>query len=403
MNPLFATDLIFRIVSLFLILVLLLCLPRIVTGQGKQPGESTSDSSKKSILKIELFDGESIKGQLFLPKNTNQVKSLVIFVHGTGPGTYLNKRKSGKRIFNYFDYFGEALASKSVAFFSYNKRGVTIGDKPPMYDEVNREKFRKVVSSIESKDLASIVDELKKSEALKNANVLLLGGSEGTVVAAMVAEQFPEKVDGLLLFGYAHENMYDIIAWQYSGAASMIRLNPIFDSNDDGKISKSEYESDEAEIAKQRKSLMQNVGFQVLDVNKDEVLTKDDFAIRTRLLHNMLLYKLEQNDEDWIWDNYFRISIPWLKEHFVLEPNKTRLPKLDLPIYIFHGTNDAHVPVSSLKDLEQRFKSLSKDNLKTFEFKDHDHNLNFDHWLSHDEPSPGLAKIIKIASEFSEN
>jgi len=37
------------------------------------------------------------------------------------------------------------------------------------------------------------------------------------LIAAMVAERKVEEVDGLLLFGYANDNMLDIIKWQLSG------------------------------------------------------------------------------------------------------------------------------------------------------------------------------------------
>jgi pimeloyl-ACP methyl ester carboxylesterase len=95
--------------------------------------------------------------------------------------------------------------------------GGIIGHPAPMFDEVDRDKFREVVPSVETDDLASIIDVLKKDKQLDDAKVFLLGWSEGTMIASLVAEKFPDKVEAILLAGYAHENLYDIIAAQFSG------------------------------------------------------------------------------------------------------------------------------------------------------------------------------------------
>lgn len=363
--------------------------------------EADDSATAKSIHNLRLNDGEVLKGQLYLPKDAKTVKTLVIFVHGTGPATYLNKRKSGSTTFNYFDYWGTGFNNRGVAFFAYNKRGVTMSDQPPNYDKVDREKFRKVVPHTEVDDLAVIVEQLKANPSLKDARAVLLGGSEGTVIAAMCAEEHPDKIDAILLFGYAHENMYDIIAWQHSGRASMLNLNPVFDIDGDKTISKEEYESDDGKAVKYRKRVMQDVKFEFLDSNNDGKLAADDFAARLEFRQKMLMNNLEKGNEDWIWNYYFRISVPWLREHFALEPNKSRLARLDLPIYVFHGDQDPHVPVEGVYDLEKRFKALGKTNLKTFVFEDHDHNLNFMEWVNDSRIPAGVERILEVAAEFN--
>ena len=363
--------------------------------------ESGQENDDKEIVEVKLDDGEFAKGQLYLPTtNTDKpIKKLVVFVHGSGPGTYLNKRKSGKEVFNYFDYWGERFNELGVAFFSYNKRGVTMSDEPPYYDQVDREKFRKVVPHIEVNDIKTIVGRLKQHRRLADAKVTLLGGSEGTIVAAMVAEKHPDSVDALIFFGYAHDNLYDVIAWQHSGSSSMLNLNPVFDTNGDKKIDKEEFESDETGPTRMRKQ-MKNVRFDFLDADKDGSLTAKDFAVRTKLHHNMLMYHFGKGNEDWIWQNYFRISIPWLKEHFELEPNRSRLTRLELPIFILHGELDPNVDVEGARDLQKRFDVLGKNNLSVHTFADHEHNLNFSHWIQTGEMSKGVAKIFEIVDDL---
>ena len=361
-----------------------------------------TNSHLHEIVEIELADKERLKGRLSLPHSETEspVETLFIFVHGTGPGTYLTKRKRGDTTFNYFDYYAEEFNDLGIAFFSYNKRGVTNGDTPPYFDKVDREKFRRAIPSVEVSDLGVIIDSIKRNKRLADCNIVLLGHSEGTMIAAMAAKAFPDKVDALFLGGYAHENMYDIIAWQNSGHASMLKINPIFDADKDGKISKPEYESDDKRVANFRKGAMQGAGFAVLDFSKDGLLTAEDFGARQQVMHKMLLYNIAKENEDWIWKNYFRVSIPWLQEHFSLEPNKTRLTRLDLPIYIFHGSDDAHVPAEGVRDLERRFTTLGKTNLQTFIFKDHGHNLNFGEWVLNDEKPAAYTKLFEVAKQL---
>lgn len=367
---------------------------------SEQQEEKKEQKHDQSIIDVTLGDGEQIKGRLCLPEGTTKIRTTIVFVHGTGPGTYLTKRKFGDKELNYFDFLANEFNDRGIGFFSYNKRGVTNSDKPPYYDQVDREKFRKVTPLLEADDLAPIIKTLKQNSRVSESQIILLGWSEGTIVAAVAAEKHPDSIDAIFLAGYAHENIYDIITWQFSGAASMINLNPTFDKDEDGQISQDEYDSGDEIPKKFRKQVMKGAEFEVLDADKNGQLNKDDFAIHSKFMHQMLLHNTADGNEDWIWNNYFRISIPWLQEHFALEPNKTRLTRLDLPIHIFHGTNDAHVDVKTVEDLKRRFESLNKKNLETYIFEDHEHNLNFARWATHDEMSEGFKKIFEVASKL---
>lgn len=84
----------------------------------------------EEIVKIKLSDRESIDGRLKLPSDNDKIPLLVVFVHGTGPNTYLNKRKIGNLEFNYYDLFAEEFNKRGIGFFTYNRRGVEIGDTP---------------------------------------------------------------------------------------------------------------------------------------------------------------------------------------------------------------------------------------------------------------------------------
>ncbi|MEM9644616.1 MAG: prolyl oligopeptidase family serine peptidase, partial [Planctomycetota bacterium] len=151
-----------------------------------------------------------------------------------------------------------------------------------------------------------------------------------------------------------------------------------------------------------REKMLQGVEFDVLDKNKDASLTSEDFRLSVQPVYKAVLAKIEEGDEDWIWKNYFRVSIPWLKEHFKLEANKDRLLRLDMPVFVFHGERDANVDVQGVYDLKRRFEKAGKPNLRTYVFKNHDHQLKFFDWILKEEMSEGYQKMFDIASKLNE-
>jgi pimeloyl-ACP methyl ester carboxylesterase len=297
---------------------------------------TTSFAEAGDIINFTLIDGEHVEGKLSLP-TTGVIKELVIFVHGTGPATYDNHRKFGQLEFNYFDYFADEFNRRGIAFFTYNKRGVTRGDAPPSFEKIDRDKYRKVLPSVEIRDIATYIHTLRRDKRLKNAKIVLLGWSEGTALASLVAQNKSNRISALFLNGYLNDNLADVIRWQNNGGSSMVNLRAAFDTDKNGAISRTEYESTEKGAAAFRTGAMQNTKFEQLDLDKDASITLADFAKLLKPRYDAIFAAIERGDDDWIWNNYFHVSTAWLKEHFMLEANKDRLLRLKLPIYIFHG------------------------------------------------------------------
>lgn len=358
-----------------------------------------ANAQQSEIKKIKLFDGEIINGRLSVPGTAGDIKKIIIYVHGTGPGTYLDRRKAGDIEFNYFDLFADEFTKRGVAFFSYNRRGVDTLHTPP-YDTVDRKKFQKYLPATEAKDIASIIKTLKKDKRLKKSKFILLGWSEGTVIASMVAEDSKNKVDALFLAGYVHENMLDVIKWQYSGESSMIRISDYFDKDSNNLISRAEYESTDSRAASFRKNSLGNTGFETLDVNKDSSISSADFRLLAEKRYLAIMDAYERNDGDWIWKNYFHVTTAWMRAHFNLAPNKTRLPRINIPIYIFQGEEDMNCDVKWVYQLEKIFDEAGKTNMHPFIFKGHNHDLNYQAWIFKKEISAGLNKIFETAGSI---
>jgi len=357
--------------------------------------------SASEILHIPLADGDSTDGKIDMPAGTGKVPMLVVFVHGTGPNTYLNKRKFGNFEFNYYDLFVNEMNRRGVAFFTYNRRGVTIGDKPPYFDSVDSLKYSKYLPETEASDIESMIKLLRKNPRLKKSKISLLGASEGTMIASLVADRQNVRIDDLFLFGYANDNLFDIIKWQLSGVPSMMNLQKYFDINKDLIITKAEYESPDSGAVLGRTRVLQNATFAQLDAVTDSIIDYKDFESRTAPFYNYLLKMVEEGDDAWIWKNYFRISSAWLKTHFALESNKTRLLRLKIPIYIFQGNDDANAPVEGARDIQTRFADAGKTNLYCTFLEDHNHDLNYMDWVFKKQVSKGLLQIFDAIEKES--
>lgn len=310
--------------------------------------------------------------------------------------------RKGSFNFNFYDELATEFCTRGVAFFTYDRRGVTVDEngKPPFYVKLDTLKYLKYTPLREAEDVENIISTLKKDKRLKNCNIILYGLSEGTIIAPLIVERDRVKVDAIFLHGYDNENLYDVIKWQNEGNGIMIMANQYFDKNGDKKISSEEYDAKDAIVLAYKRYLFQNVDFESLDKDQDGFITTGDIGSMRKNLHEGLLKAIQDDDNVWIRNNYMELTSNWFKTHFQLEPNKSRLLRLNLPIYIFHGTCDANVPVEGVYDIEERFRIMGKKNLTAYIFEGHNHDLNFEDWLVKKKWSEGMLKIFEMAAMF---
>lgn len=347
------------------------------------------------IKTITLNDGESIKARLCLPEN--ETKIIVFCISGTGPSDYLTKRST----FNYFDELANGFCGEGMAFFTYNRRGCEGGETPPLYVEVDSAKYAKYSPLQEAEDVETMISFLRKDRRFKRCNFLLYGISEGTIIASLVADRNVADVGALLLHGYAHENMYDIILWQNQGHGVMVMANSIFDQNRDQVISKEEYEAEGEKITRYKTYLFQDAPFESLDIVQDGSIDIRDIGKMRMPFHHELMKRVTDNDWMWIRNNYFNVPPRWFKDHFALEPNKTRLLRLNIPIHIFHGTEDSNVPIESVYDLQIRFGICNKPNLTVHVLEKHNHDLNIQDWLTQKKWPEGFRLLFNVAKNIT--
>jgi len=156
------------------------------------------------IIKVQTFDGYTIKGNLTLPNGNNEISKLVIYIDGAGPKTY------------HINYFPEYYANNGIAFFSFNKRGVYEDENPSSIKEIKIDEYKTYLPLNCVEDIFYMIKTLKNIKRLGNCVVLLNGWSEGTVIAPLFSLKYPNMVNALFLCGYSNVNMKDMQKWQCS-------------------------------------------------------------------------------------------------------------------------------------------------------------------------------------------
>lgn len=330
------------------------------------------EARNTTILTHTAADSVTLSGKLDLPA-AGAVDRVVLFVNGSGPNTYDNQRQLGEGTFRYFDLFAEQLAARGIGFFRWSTRGVSPGVEPPMYSEIDEAAYKTYLPATSVSDIGEWIGALRKDERLKDAEIYLLGWSEGTIIAPLAAKAFPQEIDGLLLAGYCNDRMDDILDWQQTGGSSMVFYGQYFDMDGDGIISKTEFNADPYQI----KDLL-GATFEEIDVNKDGGISQEDFRIMLAPGYEALKSAVARGDDAWLAENYgVRLTAAWFEAHAKLAPNKEILPQLTLPIEIFHGTADQNCSVAGAYAIEKAFQDAGKANLKLHVYDGYDHDLNY--------------------------
>src|SRR5262245_45879737 len=95
------------------------------TIAAKQPDYVSKDIPFKAHDDVPLY------GRLVLPA-TNPPRAIVLYIQTAEAQTIDVKRPLGNgKTFNYYDVYRDKLPPMGIAFFSYEGRGVRMGDDPP--------------------------------------------------------------------------------------------------------------------------------------------------------------------------------------------------------------------------------------------------------------------------------
>lgn len=340
------------------------------------------------------WDGLALDGKLDLPE-AGRPRALICFVNGSGPNTCDDHREGGGLCFDFYGLLADYFTQGGAAFFRTATRGVTPAAEPPFFCAVDEEAYRTYLPQNVVRDMEDWLRLLSADPRLAGAPVWLLGWSEGTILAPLVARRGAVRVDGLLLAGYANDGLWDILHWQETGGAAMLFYRRHFDADGDGRVSRAEFEGGPEAIRAWLRD-QEGVGFDDLDADGDGFIDKADLAALEAEPYAQILAAIRRGDDGWLGEHYpVRLTSGWFLAHRELLPNSQVLPGLDLPIHIFQGVWDGSTPVEGACAIRERFGALGKTNLTVGIYDQEDHNLGVAEWAAGGGPARAVEDMLR--------
>lgn len=236
------------------------------------PAAAASTEEEKRAFKS--FDGFVLNGAITRPKGLKDeaAKRVVVIIHGSGPqtmdGDFTSATKGRKKNLMYKDV-ALALSKAGWVVIRYNKRGYELRKKIQADRAyLNSKEFAEAMKH----PLGDIVgDALAMAkygkQRFKQAQVYLLGHSQGTYVGLQVAHKNP-FIKGVAMIGTMAASLATL-SFEQIIYRSLIGCRKL-DTNHDGKLSAKELAGD-GKIANALK-----LQLPVLDTDKDNQISMDE-------------------------------------------------------------------------------------------------------------------------------
>lgn len=136
------------------------------SASSDEQAQSTGSNSKTVEIHFTSHDGYEMFGKLTIPDSGARHPVVIYVQTAEGMTVDVKRRKGRDGTFNYYDLYREKLPEMNVACFSYEGRGIRMGDKPPRYEAIDWDIYN--TSTLENKvrDIISAVQSLKNIAAL---------------------------------------------------------------------------------------------------------------------------------------------------------------------------------------------------------------------------------------------
>ena len=359
---------------------------------------TTQQATKSYEVFFSTHDKYEMRGKLVMP-DTPGPHPVVIYMQTAEGMTVDMKRAGGKDgSFNYFDVYRKNFPEMGVGFYSYDGRGIEMGDQPPRYEKIDRAVYD--TSTIENKvlDAISALASIRGRADVDRNRIYLMGASEGTLIAAEVASTVPDLFAGLVLYGVLTSNMRYDFAYIMSDGAYMT-YRQAFDANGDALVSKAEFEADPF---KYRANTLRGAEFSVFDKDGDGFFTLEEMKLLTQPYLDAL-----KNDNFALLDQWAAsaaaVATPknWFKDHFAQGSLWSYLSTLDLPIGFFQGDMDTSVPIEGVKMLEAKAKAAGKTKMEFHYFTGFGHSLGIERYFYDGTVPPGHQAIFEFVRRVS--
>lgn len=226
--------------------------------------------------------------------------NLIIIIPGTGPVDQDGNISGFKT--NIYKDISKSIHELNISTLRYDKPGV--GKSSGNYNQIGLWDLVETVSDI--------VNYFRKTENYKFKKIILLGHSEGTIIATLVSKRI--EVDGLILLGGAGSNLKSIMNVQ------------------------------NIKLYKEISNIKGLMGIILrLLITEDKLKGKQD----------KLFKKVELSSEDFFKISGQTIQAKWLREHFEVRELTIQniLKEISIPTLIINGDKDVQIDTEVINKL----------------------------------------------------
>jgi len=283
----------------------------------------------------------SLTGTLRLPLADDEVYPAVLFIHGSGP---VNRDGNAVDLgtgnilmeIDVYRQLAAALSDAGIASFRFDKRGV--GDSGGEAALASR-------SDLLADALAAI-QALREQPEIDPNRIILVGHSEGSYLAPILAVE-NEDIAGVVLLAGAARSLDAITRWQVE---SLLQQQGI-----EGAALEAALVQQDQYIAFVEGSEGEWSDYTVSELQAEIPWLNEDAATQLKATP---------------------LALSWLREHYLAEPAEV-IAQLQDPVLIISGEKDFQVPSSEAKLLDELLETAGNDDVTVYVFPDLNHLLRF--------------------------
>lgn len=290
----------------------------------------------------------SLEGTLRMPATNEAAYPSVLFIHGSGPvnrdGNAVNL-ETGNIVMEIDVYrqMAVTLSEVGIASFRFDKRGV--GDSEGDAALASRSDLLA--------DARAAIEALRAQPEIDPNRIILIGHSEGSYLAPVLAVEDP-NIAGVVLLAGAARSLDAITLWQVE---SLLEQQGI------------EGEAMDAALAQQD----QYMAFVEASTGEWSDYTIAELQVGIPWLSEDAAAQLKATP----------LALSWLREHYLAEPAEV-IAQLQNPVLIISGEKDSQVPSSEAGLLSELLETAGNDDVTVYVLPD----LN--HLLRHHPEEPNL-------------
>jgi alpha-beta hydrolase superfamily lysophospholipase len=317
-----------------------------------------TETVKRRNLVIDLGDGLKTDAQLTLPIVGNGPFPGVLLIHGSGnmdmdeylPPSVTGGNEPTRLLLQIAEY----LSNRGFAVLRYNKRGVGLNGAI-----IDMNAWRNLTIQDLVQDAEKALKVLKQQPEVDSSNISLIGHSEGTCIAPMIAVKDP-TITNIVLMGVMAQNLREMVYFQLIDR-TVTYAEGTLDTDHDGLLSIREVEasiiyknvnlSPLPPLALMQNSTGEWEWYPGFDANKDGYFDIEN-ELKPFVIAQFDLYYSNTDPNS----PYYSI---WLQSHYTLKDTTLDIiGNVSASILILNGEGDTQTLVEQAFLLEQRLTQV---------------------------------------------